>query len=119
MKKGINTIREWLEAAGFDFDNGKIIVHLTRNDDDEEYVGSSPGWDEAVKATETPEEVADVISKEFDSGYGGPKCPRFIAEDGDKIYFPAQYDGSTWLEFVYKDIDKYMNIENETPYPGG
>ena len=61
----------------------------------------------------------EILEKEFDYGYGGPECPRFVAEDTDYIYFPDQYDGATSCCYVAKDISKYLSIEEPTPYPGG
>lgn len=57
-----------------------------------------------------------ILDQEFDEGYGAPECPRFVADDGRKIYFPYQYDGSTGIVSVYKNIDVYL--AKETPYPG-
>ena len=114
-------LREWLEEEGFDYETGTIIAHMCT---DNSY---SPGWgdgDEAFKFTfkgnKCPDnEINVLLDVEFDDGYGAPECPRFIAEDKDKLYFPWQYDGATGLEVVYKDISKYMDVSNPTPYPGG
>jgi hypothetical protein len=60
-----------------------------------------------------------VLHQSFDAGFGGPKCPRFIAEDPVAIYFPSQYEGATSLEKIYKNLDVYLTGDEETPYPGG
>jgi hypothetical protein len=46
-------------------------------------------------------------------------CPRFIAQDENAVYFPAQYDGSTWLEKVDLRMASYVGPNAiPTPYPG-
>jgi len=108
----MSTIRAWLDEAGFDWAAGRIIWHDTG-------AGGSPGWSEAVGAREVSADDT-ILRREFDSGYGGPECPRFIAFDAKRIYFPWQYDGATGLETVNRDPDTYLDWEaNPTPYPGG
>ena len=102
------TIKQWLEDYGFDFDKGRIIYQET----DYPY----PGWCDPDRAMYIPTDHP-ILTTEFDNGYGGPNCPRFIAEDTEAIYFPVQYDGATWLEKVWKNLDKYLS--HSTPYPGG
>lgn len=104
------TIREWLKNENFDFENGRIIVHAVS--------GNSPGWRHGERQM-TNEEVEDILNREFSSGFGGPQCPRFVAEDDEKIYFPSQYDGATGIEYVYKDLSRYEDCKAQTPYPGG
>jgi hypothetical protein len=115
------TLREWLNEAGFDWNNGVIIAHTITE-------GSySPGWGDSelaykfdFRGNTLPDTQANILlDTEFVDGYGSPQAPKIIAKDKDKIYFPVQYDGSTWLDWVYIDIEKYMDVENETPYPGG
>jgi len=103
----MTTLRELLNGKDFDWNSGKIIYHET-----ERY----PGWDNVTtgKIIESDNSILDLS---FDAGYGGPECPRFVADDKDKIYFPVQYDGATWVEFIYKDITIYLT--EATPYPGG
>ena len=111
------TIREWLNKAGFDWRTGRIIFQETYYCDTLER-HDTPGWASPEGAREI---TADdpILDYEFDDGFGAPECPKFIAEDRDRFFFPAQYDGATWLEFVWKDINKYLDANNETPYPGG
>jgi len=104
------TIRNWLNNANFNWKKG-LIIHQPTD-------GGSPGWSCPVSA-EIVGVNDEVLDREFDSGFGGPECPRFVAEDDRAIYFPSQYDGSTTIEVVLKDIKSYLNIENKTPYPGG
>jgi hypothetical protein len=112
------TLRAWLNEEGFDWKTGKIIAHTLKE-------GSySPGWGDMEAAyfwdysSNLPAMQMDaLLDTEFDDGYGSPNCPRFIAEDATKLYFPWQYDGSTGLQSVVKDIMHY--ISNATPYPGG
>uniref|UniRef100_A0A6M3Y0R6 Uncharacterized protein n=1 Tax=viral metagenome TaxID=1070528 RepID=A0A6M3Y0R6_9ZZZZ len=109
------TIRRFLDSCGFDWASGTIIVQMVR----EEH--SSPGWasEEDIIDSHYINPQSQILDIEFDNGLGGPECPRYIAEDKDKIYFPSQYDGATGPEFVYKDIKKYSDKNNLTPYPGG
>lgn len=107
----METIRNWLEEAEFDWDNGKIVYQDTGD--------GYPGW-----SREGPRELIPhdhpILTKEFDAGYGGPECPRFVAQDLKAIYFPYQYDGATGIEKVFRDVDDYLRSpEVETPYPGG
>ena len=110
------TLREWLKENEFDFVNGKIAYQKISGD-----CSDSPGWgsvdkDNPISVIQNNDPILDL---EFDSGFGGPECPRFIAQDANGIYFPAQYDGSTWIEVVH-NLDWYLkNPEVETPYPGG
>ena len=107
------TVIEFLDALGFDWESGRIIVHKTEDN-------KSPGWSTACGAKIYTSKDAAILREQFDNGYGGPECPRFIAEDKDAIYFPAMYDGSTWPEKIWKNIDRYLDYAiNETPYPGG
>lgn len=105
------TIREWLTEAGFDFAAGRILWQDTGED-------SSPGWATPTAAAFIPADHA-ILDKAFDSGYGGSECPRFVAEDAVAIYFPSQYDGSTRIVKVHKNLERYLDPNNETPYPGG
>ena len=112
------TIREWLDAEGFDWPNGKIVYHEVGERDEEDDYASPPGWASAVKA-EFIDGTHPILDKEFDDGYGGPECPRFIATDGVRLYFPRQYDGATNLVSVFVDINEYLDPKVPTPYPGG
>lgn len=106
------TIRAWLTDGGFDWTDGRILWQDTEEDD------SSPGW-ATPRAAAWIEPTHAILDKEFHDGYGGPECPRFIAEDNKALYFPNQYDGSTGLTVVMKDLSHYLDPKNETPYPGG
>ncbi|MCF7995278.1 MAG: hypothetical protein K9L88_10615 [Chromatiaceae bacterium] len=105
------TLKDWLNELGFDWETGRIIYHAVR--------GNAAGW----KTAESAEDIGcdhEILTIEFDEGAGSPECPRIIAEDEEAIYFPSQYDGATALEKVWKDLDKYLDLEsNETPYPSG
>lgn len=103
------TVYEWLKAEGFDFAQGRIIYHPT----------DSPSPGRCDRDGDPILMPGAVLHQYFHSGYGAPKCPRFVAEDPIAIYFPSQYDGSTSLEKVYKNLDVYLTGNEETPYPGG
>jgi hypothetical protein len=114
------TLRKWFNKVDADWETLIIILHTVKDN-------NCPGWEEAEnsfkfdfrnKKLQTPD-VKEFLDTEFYSGHGFAKAPRFIAEDKDRIYFPSKYDGATCIEMIYKDIDKYIDIKNETPYPGG
>lgn len=106
------TLRQWLNEAGFDWEHGKIVLQSEGDS------GSCPGWSPptAARLMSPRDPQLDI---EFNTGYGGPEAPRFIAQDATAIYFSAQYDDATWLERVWCDIALYLDWEHNTiPYPG-
>ena len=107
------TIREWLDRAKFNWENGRVIWHPTPED------VSPGGWDRSGPAVEVGKDH-EVLNTKFYTGFGGPMCPRFVAFDAERIYFPEQYDGATSLTFVYRNADDYLGDDPAaTPYPGG
>ena len=113
------TIKEWLNEAGFHWEQGTIIYQPVNEEGTPEYDMIDPGNGTPINAR-IIEHDDPILIKEFDSGYGGADCPRFIAEDEQALYFPSKYDGATAIEKVLKDIRQYLNYEsNPTPYPGG
>lgn len=116
----METIRQWLNEECFDWSTGKIIFHDTKveDEDDEDAYTSPPGWASAVSG-EVIDSSHPILDKEFDSGYGRPECPRFIATDGTRLFFPKQYDGATSIVSIFIDINIYLNPTVATPYPGG
>ena len=113
------TLREELKNKGFDFENGRIIYQPLKEDEDLGPV-SYPGWadEDEVEASIEIDLNHPILDVEFNTAFGGPHMPRFVAEDKDKIYFPSQYDGNTWICWVYKDISKYVGNKELLPYPG-
>jgi len=109
----MTTIKEELTISDFDWESGIIIYQETPDD-------YSPGWtpNSMIIPGIEIKHTHPILTKNFQTGYGGPQMPRFIAKDNKYIYFPAQYDGSTWIEKIAIDIkNEYINIP--TPYPGG
>lgn len=106
------TVREWLEKNGFSWETGVVVFQQTEE-------GFSPGWSPVVEDGKILSKDDPILDKTFYSGYGGPECPRIFARDGDWIFFPGQYDGSTWLEKLNINPEYYLNKKNPTPYPGG
>ena len=108
----METLRKELTELGFDWSKGRIILwHLD---------GELRPWhfdEETISPRIIVEWKDDALDYEYDTGYGGADTPHFVAEDNEFIYLPAQYDGSTWLYKVSKDIDYYM--EHQPPYVGG
>lgn len=105
-------IQEWLISAQFHWEKGTIVIQFAEEDED------SPGWAHGITAEKVQKDHS-ILLKSFYSGFGGPQCPRFIAEDDEKFIFPTQYDGATGWEVLYKDINKYLDVKTLTPYPGG
>jgi len=106
----MTTVRRFLEECGFDFKLGRIVIQMC----DE---GVTPGWGDPVSG-EAVSNDDPILDYEFYDGFGGPECPRFIAEDGKQIVFPGQYDGSTFSVRIMKDISYYLDPNHPTPYPG-
>ncbi len=104
-------LRRELQKVGFDFASGRILYQQV---DD-----ISPGWADKNEVGEIIEIDFDhpILDFDFDNDYGDFGMPRFVAEDKDKIYFPCEYDGLCWVDWVYKDIDKYIEY-GLTPYIG-
>lgn len=107
----ITTLREELTVSGFDWDakGARIIIQSS----DSQF----PGWSHGTSAKEIGVDAPE-LDTEFNDGYGGPTCPRFIAEDDVAIYMPWQYDGATGVFSVRKDISVYLDTKYSTPYPG-
>jgi hypothetical protein len=110
------TIREWLNDAGFHWEGGTIVIQEEVREEDD--WRPSPGWCTPNTARKVASPEDPILDLAFPSGFGGPECPRFFAKDSDAVYFPGQYDGSTWCEKVFLDPDRYLDPEVETPYPG-
>lgn len=124
----MSTIREFLKGAGFDWDSGRVIVHVFADKGVEhidDYYRPSP-----CAPFHNTSEIKEVVTihgrakhpsldYEFSSGHGGVECPCFVAYDKNRIYFPYQYDGSTSCDFVLRDSGLYERGEEATPYPGG
>ena len=108
-----NTIQEWLEVEGFEWETGVVVVQETPG-------AYSPGWasKSEITASRYAQKGDPILTKEFDSGYGAPQCPCFWAKDKNAIYFPYQYDGATGMVKVDLLPDRYLAGE-PTPYPGG
>ena len=103
------TLRNELERVGFDFEHGRILYQET--------LDGYPGYAGRSDVGKIVEIGFDhpILDFDFYNDFGCPEMPRFVAEDRDKIYFPCEYDGSTWVSWIYKDIDKYIEY-GITPY---
>lgn len=98
------SVRKWLTMACFDWDEGVIVYQ-----DGDLYSKRRKG--------KVIDRTHPILDHKFNSGYGSPECPCFIAKDRRATYFPSQYDGSTELVVVLNDIMAYT--KTSTPYPGG
>lgn len=102
------TLREFLDKEDFDWDTGRIIIKETK-----QRVQTHEGNRRYITRDDP------LLDVEFDSSYGSPECPSFVAEDKGYIYFPVVYDGATWADKICKDITKYIEPNKEhMPYPG-
>jgi hypothetical protein len=109
----MTTLREQLKAAGFEFsDDAEILWQPVSGD------SRCPGWAHELKQAIIIDNNHKILDHEFRDGFGGPECPRFVAKEKNYLYFPAQYDGSTWVERIDTTFADYLNGEG-TPYPGG
>jgi len=104
------TIRKWLDEAGFDWATGKIVCQQAT-------VGSAM-QPHSVEDGQVVAHNALILDEEFVASRRGSGSPRFVARDWRAVYFPVQYDGSTWIERVVLDLDWYTKDRHKTPYPG-
>lgn len=111
----MSTIRQWLDQNNFDWDSARVVFQPVTD-------GSyCPGWadeDELLPSQIIPTDHS-IFDEEFDSSFGCPNCPRFVAYDRDFVYFPVNYDGSTWVEKISLTPESYVGRTYRTPYPGG
>lgn len=106
------TLRELLTSAGIHWDTALIVWQDAH--------GYSPGWSSAEEVGK-PEFIKNdhaVLDAEFDTGHGAPQMPRFVAKDHQRIFFPVQYDGATWVEWVCQSLTPYVEGTEPFPYPG-
>lgn len=108
------TIRQWLQNEGFDFENGRILFQDVTED------AYCPGWARDDYELKDTIEIKDhpILDHEFNDGYGSAQCPRFLAKDSKKIYFPSQYDGATCVNSIEIDLDSFVGNKKPLPYPG-
>ena len=82
----LTTLRRELTKAGFNFDKGTIVY--------QEVVEDIPPGDADDISTHVVQTIFidkdhKILKKRFDCGFGAPNMPRFVADDGVKIYFPV------------------------------
>lgn len=116
MDRYMQTLREWLDAAKFDWEHGKIVLQEAPKS---QYYDGPDRYADLEKRTARELSHDDpVLDRKFSTSYGGVSAPQFIAEDGGRIYFVGCYDGSSWLEYVWKDLGVYLRLEAEVPEVG-
>lgn len=104
----ITTLREKLNQKEFDWNTGKIIVQFPYRSG---YPDICDGDTRKYILFNDP-----ILDLKFDAGFGAPEMPLFIAEDALKLYFPTEYDGATGVRFIFKDINHYLDINEEMIY---
>lgn len=72
------TIKQWLDDAGFAWDEGTILY--------QDVDGDYPGWDNPISAVLITA-YHPILTKVFDNDCDAPECPRFIAADCKALYF--------------------------------
>ncbi len=105
----MTTLRKELKKAGFDFSHGRILYQEAFC-----IIPSSAGKNEVGKVVEID---LDSPILDIEKDYNCFSMPRFVAEDRNKIYLPCECNGVGWVEWVYKDINKYIEY-GLTPYLG-
>ena len=80
------TVQGWLDAAGFDWESGRVVVHEVEPVD-ANYV-SSPGDGTGINPREVQRDDP-MLTTGFNDDFGAPECPRFVAFDNTRIYFPG------------------------------
>jgi hypothetical protein len=53
------------------------------------------------------EDAASLLDYEFNAGYGSMDCHDVIIYTNKSIHYVQEYDGSTWLQSIYKDPKSY------------
>lgn len=136
-----STLRKWFKEAKVDWDTLVVLIHtVDASVFPDVYGGWSHSTRDVVKFKYTDifdvsdnqhhkvKTVIDTRSLVVPSYVVSPvsdlnslldyECdtlgPKFAAEDKDRIYYVDEYDGYTSIAFVYKDLNKYFDI-NEMP----
>lgn len=102
------TLRKWLTEEKFDWETGRIALQSRKS-----------RYSEPNKASFIPFDHPEM-DKAFDDGCGLFEAPMFVAEDKDRIYIADDYDGSSSLVAIFKDVSKYLDFKaNPIPHVGG
>ena len=92
----MSNLREWLEDA--ERRHGEPIEAMVVGKHDR------AGWDDAPNADENVvlnrEAGLSKVDQEYDAGYGGADCFPLYAWTKSRVFFVAEYDGSTGLAWV-------------------
>jgi len=94
----MTTWKELLEAQIKHYDDTLVSVYAENTksnlwaelDDDEE----------PTEYTQADHLNIPGLLVQYDSGYGSTNGPAFTAWREKRVYFPAQYDGSEWVDSV-------------------
>ena len=105
------TLRGWLNALSFDWASGTIVLQYVDEDD---YINGNP----TVKAQQI-QSTDIILDRQFSDGFGGLDAPHIIASDLKHVYIIGQYDGSSWMERVSKDVLRYLDPKVTIPIIGG
>ena len=105
------TLREYLNAAGFNWKTGTIVYQETRVG----YPGLAGDFSLEKPTIITPYDK--VLDKEFNPSDRFPMFPRIFAKDEEAIYIPAFHNRYCWLEKIETNWTYYTS-GNNTPYVG-
>jgi hypothetical protein len=66
---------------------------------EQELTAQDESWSDVVHSTLTEEE----LNRRFDCSFGAAEGVPFTIWTTNRVYFPAQYDGSEWCESVSRN----------------
>lgn len=105
------TLRNELTARGFNWATGCVIYqHLEGGVSLENLADALV--DSRVLAHDDP-----IFDKEYIVDNGAPHMPCIIAIDGTALYFPGQYDGTTWIKRVEMPVVREQLAAFDNPIP--
>jgi len=92
-------LRTWLEEAEERFGEPILAVVVGKHD--------NAGWDAPLQAGENTILSRDAglakVDQEYNNGFGGADCFPLWAWTESRVFFVAEYDGATGLNFVPRD----------------
>jgi hypothetical protein len=106
----MTTWKELLEAQIKHFDDTLVSVYAENT----KYDMWTEEDDELSGYTSADHLNIPGLLVRFDSSFGGTNGPRFTAWGLKRVYFPAQYDGSEWVDSVPRNP-----CEQVTDHVGG
>ena len=97
------TIKKELDQLNFDWDSGKIVYQHLKGWGDIFTLPEDKWYARLITDSED-----EVVNRAFDAD-DSLRWPRFIAIDGEYVYFIAFYESDVWLEAIPLDITKFLD----------